>query len=108
MNTPTAVSGQGEVQSIQVNSTTIRIAFTTQLDASTVHRGTVILTRSDGTAIDEYNVSIAPMNPRAILIHLPPKLADGMLYRLSLNSDEAISILDLSGQPVEAFRMEFR
>jgi mono/diheme cytochrome c family protein len=108
MNTPSAAAGQSKVQAVQVGRSSIRVAFTQELDASTVHRGTVVLIRSDGVAVRDYTVSIAPMNARAVLLQLSDGALDGTVYRLALNSDDAVRLLDLSGHPVETYQMEFR
>ncbi len=108
MNTPTAIEGQAKVGSVDFRPTSIRIAFTRSLDASTVHYGTVVLAGIDNTPVENYSVSVSPMNPRAIVIQFPASGLDDVVYRLSINTDENVSMLDLSGQAVEPYRMEFR
>jgi len=107
MDTPAAATGQGKVLSVDVRATTIRVAFTRPLDASTVHPATVVLTRSDGIPVGRYSVLVPPVNARAVLIQLPDDW-HGSTYRLSLNAGDAVSILDLSGQPVEPYQLEFQ
>lgn len=108
MNTPAAALGQAKVRSVDFHPTGIRIAFSRSLDAATVHYGTVVLTGIDNSPVENYVVLVAPMNPRAVVIQLPVSRPYDVVYRLSINSDETISVLDLSGQPVEPVRMEFR
>jgi len=108
MDTPTATAGQSKVRSVNVDATSIRIEFTKDLDASTVHIGSVILTRNDNIFVNAYSVSVAPMNSKAILIHLPDNAAHKVSYRLELNTDNVVSVLDMSGQAVEPYQLEFR
>lgn len=108
MDTPPVASGPTQIQSINVTSAAIRIAFTGALDASTVHSGTVILTRSDGAPVGPYSVAVAAMNPRAIVVWLPNGKPNGAAYRLGLNADVTVSILDLNGFALQPYEMEFR
>ncbi len=108
MDTPTATAGQSKVRSVAVQATSIRIEFTKELDASTVHIGSVVLTRNDNVFENTYSVSVAPMNSKAILIQLPDNDAHNVTYRLELNTNNIVSVLDVSGRPVEPYRLEFR
>ena len=108
MNTPAAALGQAKVRSVDFHPTGIRIAFSRSLDAATVHYGTVVLTGIDNSPVVNYVVSVAPMNPRVIVIRFPVSGLHDVDYRLSINSDDTVSMLDLSGQAVAPYRMEFR
>jgi len=96
------------VRSVDFQATRIRIAFTRPLNAATVHYGTVLLTRIDDVPVENYVVSVSPVNPRAVVIELSVNTLDDVLYQLSINSDVTVSMLDLAGQPVKPYRMEFR
>ena len=108
MNTTAAIEGQAKVVSVDFQPTGIRIAFTRSLDAASVHSGTVVLAGIDNVLVEDYSVSVSPMNPRAILIQFPVSGLDDVEYRLSINADQTVSILDLSGKAIEPYRMEFR
>ena len=113
LDTPTAVAAQGKVRSVQVFDTTIRIAFTTELDASTVHIGTVAVSRAVGgplgpIAVTDYDVSVAPTNANTVLVKLPALASGNTLYRISINAGDDVSLLSRSGASVEAFQMETR
>jgi len=108
MDTPTAPAGQSKVRSVDVGATSIRVEFTRELDASTVHISSVTLTRSDNIVVDTYSVAIAELNSKAILIRMPDAASKDISYRLELNTGNVASVLDMSGRPVEPYRLEFR
>lgn len=107
MNTPTSFTGQARVVSVSVQTGTIRLGFSRELDANTVHRGTVLLQCDPGEAQAGYEVAVAPSNPYAVLVRLPAGI-DGQSCRLGLNTSETVQLLDVSGNTVEPFRMEFK
>jgi hypothetical protein len=104
-NTPSASSGMARVQSVNVTGNHVRILYTRELDANTVHRGSVRLTRTDGAPIAAFDVRVAASIPDLIVITLPGE-ASGNEYRLSLGTGETDRILDLTGAAVEPLEME--
>jgi hypothetical protein len=104
-NASAASSDMARVQSVNVTGNVVRVLYTRELDANTVHAGSVRLTRLNGAPVPVFDVRVAPSSPELIVITLP-EAASGNAYRLSLGTGETGQILDLTGAAVEPLEME--
>lgn len=119
---PIATASSGVTKVLNVQSGTpdsgtahvIRIIFSKDLDASTIHDTSVVVVKSsddvfgndDDVQEFNYRVSSSFTNRHALVIRIPITSEGNNWYRINVSPEGSARILDISGQPVEPYVLE--
>lgn len=116
----TSSSGVAKVRSVQAQITisesshVVRVAFSNELDGSTIHNSSIVVIKSsdkffgneDDVRVFNFTVSGSFANRHAIEIRIPVMRIGDSWYRIIISPEGSAVILDAFGQPVETYQME--